>query len=47
MKKIVSTLIVIAACVFYNEARTKQQAKNPIIFADVPDLSMIRWAIGL
>jgi beta-xylosidase len=44
MKKIITGLAVITVAVFFEpaSAQDNQQAKNPIIFADVPDMSMVR-----
>ncbi|MEO6232570.1 MAG: glycoside hydrolase 43 family protein [Ferruginibacter sp.] len=44
MKKIVSCITVVIAVVFSNNAsgQQKRTAQNPIIYADVPDMSMVR-----
>ena len=42
MKRIIPGLLILAAVFFNNELPAQQKAQNPIIFADVPDPSMIR-----
>jgi beta-xylosidase len=42
MKVIIPGLLIIASVLFNNQLWAQQKAQNPIIFADVPDMSMIR-----
>src|SRR5688500_13506758 len=44
MKKSIIAITTIAATLFFSllHGQENQQAKNPVIFADVPDMSMIR-----
>ncbi len=46
MKKIIACSVITAVSVFFHQllAQEKQKAHNPVIFADVPDLSMVRVA---
>jgi beta-xylosidase len=44
-KKGMLTVIVVAVTVFFNPVRAQvKEAENPIIFADVPDMAMVRVA---
>lgn len=42
MKKIIPALLIIAGPLLCNDTTAQQKATNPVIFADVPDISMIR-----
>ncbi|MEO7049295.1 MAG: glycoside hydrolase 43 family protein [Ferruginibacter sp.] len=42
MIKIFLSCVVLSSCLFFSNNVHAQQATNPIIFADVPDMSMIR-----
>src|SRR5688500_16716752 len=42
MKIIISGLLIIISGFFNNQLSAQQKAQNPIIFADVPDMSIIR-----
>src|SRR5215217_231592 len=41
IKRILVSFIA-AGCLFFTSAAQEKQASNPVIYADVPDLSMIR-----
>lgn len=42
MKKIIPGLLIMISVFYSNHLPAQQKAQNPIIFADVPDMSMIR-----
>ena len=42
MIKIFLSCVALLSCIFFSNNIHAQQATNPIIFADVPDMSMVR-----